>query len=67
LIGSEAVVAIEWAERLPPHLRRDALEIEIGFEEGDDQARRIGLHARCQRGVQILFGLTEKLDVGPRA
>ncbi len=67
LIGSQAVVAIEWAEHLPSDLRRDALEIEIGFDERDDHARRIRLHAPSQRGVQILFGLTEKLDVGPRA
>jgi tRNA threonylcarbamoyladenosine biosynthesis protein TsaE len=31
----EGVLAIEWAERLPPELRADGVQVRIDLEEGD--------------------------------
>jgi tRNA threonylcarbamoyladenosine biosynthesis protein TsaE len=67
IIDGDAVVAVEWAERLPPGLARDALEIEIAFHDSDDDTRRIHLRARGPRAARILSSLAEAADAGSRA
>jgi len=67
IIDSEAVVAVEWSEKLPPGLARDALDIEITFDDADDDTRRIHLHARGPRAARILSSLAEATDAGSRA
>lgn len=67
IIDSEAVVAVEWSERLPPALARDALDIEITFDDADDDTRRIHLRARSPRAARILSSLAEATDAGSRA
>lgn len=67
VIDSEAVVAVEWSERLPPGLARDALDIDITFDEADDDTRRIHLRARSPRATRILSALAEATDAGSRA
>ena len=67
LIDSDAVVAVEWAERLPPGLARSALEIEIAFHDSDDDTRLIHLRARGPRAARILSSLAEAADAGSRA
>lgn len=67
LLDSQAVVAVEWAERLPAGLCLDALGIEITFDETDDDTRHLLLRARGFRAARILSCLAEKLDARPRA
>jgi tRNA threonylcarbamoyladenosine biosynthesis protein TsaE len=67
VIDSDAVVAVEWSERLPPRLARDALDIDITFDEADDDTRRIHLRARGPRAARILSSLAEATDAGSRA
>jgi tRNA threonylcarbamoyladenosine biosynthesis protein TsaE len=59
ILGTEAVVAVEWAERMPPALRGGGLDIEIAFDQADDSARRIRLRARGCRGTQVLNRFSE--------
>jgi len=59
VIGSQSVVAVEWAERLPPELRSDGLEVEIAFTDRDEQTRRVRLRGRGGRlaaAVAVLAG-----------
>ncbi len=67
LLDCDAVVAVEWAEKLPPGLCRDALEIEITFHEAGEHTRRLSIRARGPRAAHLLSHLAEKSDVGPRA
>jgi len=66
VLSSEAVVAVEWAERLPAALRSDALEVVIAFDQGDEEARRIRLRASGPGGKRILEALSEEKNAGPR-
>ena len=59
-IDSEAVVAVEWSEKLPAGLARDALDIDITFDEADDDTRLI-------RRRVFLAVLAEATDAGSRA
>ena len=47
------------------HLR--ANDIEITFDDADDDTRRIHLHARGPRAARILSSLAEATDAGSRA
>jgi tRNA threonylcarbamoyladenosine biosynthesis protein TsaE len=67
LIGTDAVVAVEWAERLPPDIRRDALDVEIEFADTNGDARRITFRARSARLARMLTPLAEEPDVDPGA
>ena len=60
LLDSEAVVAVEWAERLPAALRSDALVVVIAFDQADEEARHIRLRASGPRGKRILEALSEE-------
>lgn len=59
ILGSEAVVAVEWAERMPSALRGGGIDVEIAFDQADDSARSIRLRARGPRGARVLDGLSE--------
>jgi tRNA threonylcarbamoyladenosine biosynthesis protein TsaE len=56
-LGAEAVVAVEWAERLPARLRRGALDIEIAFDPHDPEGREIRLRATGDRSARIVAEL----------
>jgi hypothetical protein len=53
------VIAIEWAERLPPGICRLGLVVEIDFTEGCEDERRVRISASGPRGAEILrqFGI----------
>jgi tRNA threonylcarbamoyladenosine biosynthesis protein TsaE len=53
IIDAEAVVVVEWSERLPPSLSGDALLVELDFGE-EDETRLICLRARGARGERLL-------------
>jgi len=57
ILAGRAVVAVEWAERLPEDLWDDALEIDMRFDECCDDLRHIALRARGPRGERILEDL----------
>ena len=59
LLDGEAVVAVEWSERMPPGLCHEGLVIEVQFEEGDVDARRFHLRGRGPRVRRLLEGLVE--------
>jgi tRNA threonylcarbamoyladenosine biosynthesis protein TsaE len=61
VLGGEAVVVVEWAERLPCGLSGDGLDIEMQFDAVDEQTRRFRLSPRGFRGKQILRALEERL------
>ena len=56
VLGAEAVVAVEWSERLPTVLQGDALEIELRHGE-EDETRNMVLRARGPRGIRLLEGV----------
>jgi tRNA threonylcarbamoyladenosine biosynthesis protein TsaE len=58
VIGAEAVVAVEWSERLPPSLSGDGLEVRLEYGEGETE-REITLRARGPRGLRLLEALAE--------
>ena len=57
LIGADAVVVVEWAERLPPRLCADALQIEFEFVSGNNKARKIVIQGHGARGRQVVEDL----------
>ena len=67
VLAAEAVVAIEWAERLPADLCGDGLDLEIDFEQSDENVRRFRFRARGERGTRILESLRGEPDACPRA
>jgi tRNA threonylcarbamoyladenosine biosynthesis protein TsaE len=52
MLAAEAVTAVEWAERLPPGIAPDRLE--IGFEITAADTRRLRLHAYGQAAATLL-------------
>lgn len=66
VLGAQAVVAVEWSERLPPSLVREALEVELGFVEGEDESRHFTLRARGPRGERLLRAVVEELRADAR-
>lgn len=67
ILAAEAVVAIEWAERLPAELCGDGLDLKIDFEHSDENLRRFRFRARGERGTRILESLKGERDAYPRA
>lgn len=65
VLGAEAVVAVEWSERLPAGLVGDALEVELSYGEGDE-TRRIALRATGPRGRRLLGAAREELGADAR-
>lgn len=63
VIGSNAVVAVEWAERLPLELRKESLEVEIAFEQTDQCARCFRFRSAGGRGSEILAALAKDIDI----
>ena len=64
ILESDAVVAVEWAERLPPGICRLGLMVEIAFTEGCENARRVRMSASGPRGAQILRRFGTETDAG---
>jgi tRNA threonylcarbamoyladenosine biosynthesis protein TsaE len=65
VLSSEAVVAVEWAERLPRRLCEDALQIEIRMEEAAQDTRQVLLRSRGPRGRRLLQGLSQESHALP--
>ncbi len=57
LLRSDAVVAVEWAERLPKALRTGALEIHFDLLESDQTTRQLRFHPLGPRATAILDNL----------
>lgn len=66
VLGSDAVVAVEWAERLPEDLRTGALEIHLDFDQADPNARQLRFCPRGPRSSQLLRELMQEPDACPR-
>jgi tRNA threonylcarbamoyladenosine biosynthesis protein TsaE len=62
LVGEDGVAVIEWAERLPPGLRQQGLEIAIEFDPNDENTRWFCFSARGHRGTALLDQLREACD-----
>lgn len=54
VMRGEAVVAVEWAERLPPALSGHGLDIAIEFDLANDQVRHFRFSPRGPRGERLL-------------
>lgn len=67
VLGEEAVVVVEWAERLPSALHGDGLDVDIGFDVSHEDMRHFRLSARGPRGQRILEGLRAMKRQGPCA
>ncbi len=65
LIGGEGVVVVEWAERLPPALAGDRLDIAIEFDPACDEVRHFHLSGRGARAGLLLDQLREENDAHP--
>jgi tRNA threonylcarbamoyladenosine biosynthesis protein TsaE len=59
VFGGDAVVAVEWAERLPGRLCADGIAILFRFDEAGRNLRQLTFHAHGPRGQQILDSLCE--------
>jgi len=59
ILEAEAVVVVEWAERLPSRLRCDALDIEIEFDPDQPDVRHLRLRAGGPRGQRLLRALAK--------
>jgi len=67
LIAPDSVVAIEWAERLPAHLRRRvSLDIALDFG-GGERARRIRVAVIAPAAADALRRVAAGLAAGPAA
>jgi len=66
VLGAAAVVAVEWAERLPADLRRGALEIEIRFDEEREGGRELRFRALGERSERMIAEMSAGNDVEPR-
>jgi len=62
IFGSDAVVAVEWAERLPSELRAGALEIHFDFDRADSNTRRLRFHSLAPRSGQVVRELLQATD-----
>ncbi len=62
----DAVVAVEWAERLPRGLRSGALDIQIAFAEDGAESRRLSFQASDEHSADVIrgFGSTFDADSG---
>ncbi len=59
-LDTAAVVAVEWAERLPPGLRRGALAVQIDFGEEGPNSRVLRLRPLGERSARIVGRLREE-------
>ena len=59
LIGTDALVVVEWSERLPPGLAGDALTVELEFGE-EPETRLVRLRADGLRGQRLLRAVAEE-------
>ena len=66
ILGGDAAVVVEWAERLPGHLCENGLEIDFDFDASGAAARRIVVRAAGQRGRQVLSQLERERNARPR-
>lgn len=65
-LRSDAVVAVEWAERLPRGLRSGALDIEIAFVEDGEESRRLSFRASGKHSANLIRDFESTLDAGSR-
>ena len=66
VLAAPAVVAVEWAERLPEPLRRGALEVSIAFDDESPDSRRLRFRPLGDRSARIVAGLAEEADARSR-
>jgi tRNA threonylcarbamoyladenosine biosynthesis protein TsaE len=64
-LRADAVVAVEWADRLPPRLRADALDIRFEFDDTAPDTRRLTFHARDPRSAGLLDQLAQESHACP--
>ncbi len=62
IVGAEALVVVEWSERLPPSLAGDALHVDLEFG-AEPETRRLRLRADGPRGCRLLQAVAEEWHV----
>jgi len=62
---ADAVVAVEWADRLPAQLRSCALDIRFDFDDTAANTRKLTFHARGARSCELLDQLARQSDACP--
>jgi tRNA threonylcarbamoyladenosine biosynthesis protein TsaE len=67
VLSASAVVAVEWAERLPKPLRRGALEVHIAYDEDNPDSRRLRFRSLGERSARIVTALAEEADAPSRS
>ncbi len=65
ILASDAVVAVEWAERLPPRLCEDGLRVQILFADDGEDTRRVRITGLGPRGIRIAAQLHREIDADP--
>jgi tRNA threonylcarbamoyladenosine biosynthesis protein TsaE len=65
-LRSNAVVAVEWAERLPRGLRSGALDIQIAFAEDGAESRRLSFRASDEHSADVIRDFGSTLDADSR-
>jgi tRNA threonylcarbamoyladenosine biosynthesis protein TsaE len=58
ILHGDGIVAIEWADRLQPHLPPERLDVRLTIE--DESVRKIGLSAYGQGTVNLVRNLKKK-------
>ena len=62
ILAADAVVAIEWAERLLAEVRSRALKIDIAFSGEAEDERRIRISGNGSRGAELVCRLSGESD-----
>ena len=65
ILGGDAAVVVEWAERMPGLLCETGLEIAFDFDASSATGRRIVVRAAGERGQQVLSQLEQERDARP--
>jgi tRNA threonylcarbamoyladenosine biosynthesis protein TsaE len=60
ILGGDAAVVVEWAERMPGHLCENGIEIGFDFDASRASTRRIVLRATGERGQEVLSQLEQE-------
>jgi tRNA threonylcarbamoyladenosine biosynthesis protein TsaE len=66
ILGGDAAVVVEWAERMPGHLCESAIEIDFDFDASSSTGRRIVVRASGERGQNVLRELERERNARPR-
>ena len=67
VLDADAVVAVEWAERLPSRLRRGAVQVQIAFGDETPDSRLLYFRSFGDRSARVVAGLAGETDAHSRS